>query len=233
MIVRSMIVCSLVMVASSCQRGSRQVVFENPCANSKEGASSKNCNKTGSTSGGTGSSDWTPDAGGSGGSSNQTSGGSIPPSTSGGGGAKPPSGTGGSGGTGGLGSNSGTGGSGGTGGLPSGGNGSGGIPSPGTSSSNGTDLTSVAKLAISISKQGIPTLVFNGANQSKFSGMQFTSEATSMVVPDASLKMQGESNVVGPLALKVSLTFKYDSKSCTGSAAAKIEQETPITVKCQ
>jgi hypothetical protein len=63
--------------------------------------------------------------------------------------------------------------------------------------------------------------------------MQYSTEAFSLVAPEANLLMQGQGNQVGQFALKTSFTFKYDGKSCTGSSVAKFEVETSVTVKCQ
>jgi hypothetical protein len=93
-------------------------------------------------------------------------------------------------------------------------------------------VSATTKLGIAVTKQGVPTLIFNGGNQAKFTDMQYTVEPNSIVVPEASLVMQGLSNPLGQFGVKVSLTFKFENKSCTGSAVARLEQESAVTVKC-
>ena len=96
----------------------------------------------------------------------------------------------------------------------------------------GTDQTSNAGLAIFVSNTGIPTLVFTKDNATKFSSMDYSSEPLTLAAQATALSMQGQSNVVGALALKISLSFRFESKTCTGSATAKFVEQTSVAVMC-
>lgn len=84
-----------------------------------------------------------------------------------------------------------------------------------------------------MSKQGALNLIFNKDNVSKFSAMEYSTEKVALTTPVYGLAMQGQSNVVGVMELKIALSFKFDGKACTGAATAKFDEQTTITVKCQ
>lgn len=102
-----------------------------------------------------------------------------------------------------------------------------------SSSGSGNDQTSNAGLGVFVSKQGVLTLLFSKDNVSKFSAMEYSTEKVALTTPSYGLAMQGQSNTLGIMELRVALTFKFDGKSCTGSATAKFDEQTNITVKCQ
>ena len=83
-----------------------------------------------------------------------------------------------------------------------------------------------------MSEQGVLTLVLNGDNASKFSAMEYSTEELKLAAAPADLKTQGLGSNAGQMALKVSMKFKFDSKTCTGSATAKFSEQTSVTVKC-
>jgi hypothetical protein len=99
--------------------------------------------------------------------------------------------------------------------------------------STSSDQTSNANLGIFISSQGIPTLVFGGNNISKFSAMQYSTEALTLTAPASAMMAQGQTVGIGQIAVKASFTFKFDGKSCSGTSTAKFGQQTSVTVSCR
>jgi hypothetical protein len=84
-----------------------------------------------------------------------------------------------------------------------------------------------------LSETGAVQLLFGGDNVAKFTDVQFSTAELKMSAPSGALKPQGQTTIVGVMALNVTLQFKFDGKACTGTGVAKFGDPTAVTVNCQ
>jgi hypothetical protein len=84
-----------------------------------------------------------------------------------------------------------------------------------------------------ISKQGAPVVTFGPGVKAKLSDMSYELDDLTFSLPKSLLLEQGKVHKLGELRLKLTLTFKYETKSCTGVATLKLEKPARVIVRCR